>query len=232
VKPSIKYQAIYKNRYGYSISFLCGFFEVSRSGYYAWLARKDVDRDAALGEMIRECQKKTKETYGYRRVRLWLLHKKGLHVNGKAVLRIMQKYGLLSEIRRPGPYQKGISRFKTYENQLQQDFRASKPNEKWVTDISYVHTKQGTLYLAVIKDLYDRSIVAYEAATKQDNGMVCRVVQKQATKSGEVCCCIAIRVPNMLRRSIMPCPRNTDSCLPCPERRLRWTTLLLRVFSA
>lgn len=183
MRPGIKYQTIYKNRYEYGVSALCKFFDVSRSGYYAWLKRKDAqDRDLHLCGLIRECQQKTKQTYGYRRVRLWLLRKKHMSVNGKAVLRVMRKYGLLSEIRRPRPYQKGITRFKTYENHLQQDFKTASPGVKWVTDISYIHTGQGTLYLSIVKDLYDNSIVAYDMGTQQDNGLVCRTVEKAMKK--------------------------------------------------
>lgn len=179
MRPAIKYQAIFKNKDAYSISFLCTFFGVSRSGYYKWLRQKDKpDRDLTLGKLIQECQQKTKHTYGYRRVSLWLSKYQGLRGNKKKVLRVMRKYGQLSEIRRPGPYQKGITRFKTYENLLNQDFHAKKPNEKWVSDISYIHTKQGTLYLAVIKDLFDHSIVTYEMGTRQDNGLITRLIEK------------------------------------------------------
>ena len=61
---------------------------------------------------------------------------------------------------------------------MNQDFHAKKPNEKWVSDISYIHTKQGTLYLAVIKDLFDHSIVTYEMGTRQDNGLITRLIEK------------------------------------------------------
>ena len=88
----------------------------------------------------------TKYTYGYRRVELWLSKYKNLHINKKRMLRGMRKYGLLAQIRRPSPYQKGIPRFKAYENHLRQNFIAERPNDKWVSDISYIHTKQGTLY--------------------------------------------------------------------------------------
>lgn len=179
MRPLVKYQAIYKNKNAYSISFLCNFFEVSRSGYYKWLKNKGrQDKDIALGQLIHECQQKTKYTYGYRRVKLWLSKYKNLHINRKRVLRVMRKYGLLAQIRRPSPYRKGITRFKTYENHLHQNFIAERPNEKWVSDISYIHTKQGTLYLAVIKDLFDHSIVAYETGPRQDNGMVSRLIEK------------------------------------------------------
>lgn len=55
---------------------------------------------------------------------------------------------------------------------------SDKPNQKWVTDISYIHTKEGVLYLSAIKDLYDNFIVAYDMGTAQDNAMVYRTIQK------------------------------------------------------
>ena len=59
-----------------------------------------------------------------------------------------------------------------YENLLNREFRADKPNSKWVTDISYIHTKQGVLYLSMIRDLYDNSIVAYKTGTQQTVNLV------------------------------------------------------------
>lgn len=183
MRPSVKYQAIYKNRYAYDISELCKFFGVSRSGYYKWLQKMDKPSpDLMLAKLIEECQDKVKGTYGYRRVRLWLLQKKGICKNGKAILRVMQKYGLLSEIRRRKPYQKGIARFQTYENRLNRNFKASGPNEKWVTDISYIHTRQGVMYLSIIKDLYDNSVVSWELGSGYDQSLVIRTVEKARHK--------------------------------------------------
>ena len=53
-----------------------------------------------------------------------------------------------------------------YENLLNREFQAERPNHKWVTDISYIQTKQGVLYLSMIRDLYDNSIVAYKTGTE------------------------------------------------------------------
>lgn len=136
------------------------------------------DKGLELSKLMQKCHQKAKHTYGYRRIKLWLSKYKGLHINRKRILRVMCKYGQIAEIKRPSPYQKGITRFKTYENHLNQEFTAQKPNEKWVSDISYIHTKQGTLYLAVIKDLFDHSIVAYETGPRQDNGMITRLIEK------------------------------------------------------
>ena len=59
-----------------------------------------------------------------------------------------------------------------YENLLNRHFQADRPNHKWVTDISYIHTKQGVLYLSIIRDLYDNSIVAYKTGTEQTVNLV------------------------------------------------------------
>ena len=59
-----------------------------------------------------------------------------------------------------------------YKNLLNRDFHADKPNSKWVTGISYIHTKQGVLYLSMIRDLYDNSIVAYKTGTQQTVNLV------------------------------------------------------------
>jgi transposase InsO family protein len=102
----------------------------------------------------------------------------GSKINGKAVLRIMRKYNLLAQIRRPRPLHLHKTKMNTYENNLNRAFYSNAPNQKWVTDISYIHTKEGVLYLSVIKDLYDNFIVAYEMGTEQDNALVCRTIKK------------------------------------------------------
>lgn len=135
-----------------------------------------------MGELIAQCQRQTKNTYGYRRVKLWLKRKHGLTINSKTVLRLMRKYGLLAQIRRPRPLYQRQQRMIRYENYLNRDFAADKPNRKWVTDISYIHTKSGVLYLSCIKDLYDNFIVAYDMGTAQDNALVYRTIIKKAEK--------------------------------------------------
>ena len=80
-----------------------------------------------------------------------------------------------------------------YKNLLNRDFHASNPNSKWVTDISYIHTKQGVLYLSMIRDLYDNSIVACKTGTEQTVNLVLdtiRLAMKQEKKKKPECCCI------------------------------------------
>ena len=172
MKPSIKYHVIFHNRNEYPISVMCHFFGVSRSGYYAFVHRlHKTDRDAVLARHIQECQQCCGMTYGYRRVWLWL-KQRDIYRNPKTVLRIMKKYGLLSEIRRRRKWQQMGQQMHKYNNLLNRQFQSDHPNQKWVTDISYIHTKQGVLYLSVIRDLYDNSIVAYKTASKQTVSLV------------------------------------------------------------
>ena len=100
MRPKVKYAVIYRHRGEYAVSVMCKFFGVSRSGYYDFVKRLgQPEHDAELAKRIQECQNKTDKTYGYRRVWKWL-NNRNIYRNPKTVLRIMKKYGLLSEIRR------------------------------------------------------------------------------------------------------------------------------------
>ncbi len=138
------------------------------------------DRDLPLAEMIRECQKSCGKTYGYRRVHIWLARKE-IHHDPKTILRVMQKYNLLSVVRRK-KYRNYSTGLHKYPNLLNRDFHADRPNQKWVTDISYIHTKQGVLYLSIIRDLYDNSIVAYKTGTEQTVNLVLSTIRSAKRK--------------------------------------------------
>ena len=184
MRTSVKYRVIYRHKDKYLISEMCRFFGVSRSGYYGYVSRMDIPaKDFPLAEKIRECQDKCGKTYGYRRVHIWL-EKNGIYRNPKTVLRVMQKYGLLSVIRRK-KYRNYGEYLHRYPNLLNRDFSAERPNQKWVTDISYIHTKQGVLYLSIIRDLYDNSIVAYKTGTEQNVNLVLSTI-KEAKKKEKV----------------------------------------------
>ena len=172
---------IYRHKDKYSISEMCRFFNVSRSGYYDYVKRMDIPaKDLPLAEKIKECQNKCGKTYGYRRVHIWL-EKQGVHHDPKTILRVMQKYGLLSEVRRKKYHNYGESIYR-YPNLLNRNFRADRPNQKWATDISYIKTKQGTLYLSVIRDLFDNSIIAYKTGTEQNVNLVLSTIRAARKK--------------------------------------------------
>lgn len=137
MKASVKYRVIYRHREKYSISEMCRFFSVSRSGYYGYVKQMEKPaKDISLAEKIRECQAACKSTYGYRRVHIGL-EKQGIHRNPKMILRVMNKYNLLSVFRRKRYVRYGEPLHR-YSNLLNRNFIADRPNQKWVTDISYI----------------------------------------------------------------------------------------------
>ena len=187
VRPKVKYQIIYMNLNRYPVSAMCRLFDVSRSGYYDYVKRKERPaHDVELAAVIREQQEKCDKTYGYRRMWMWLKKTKKIHRNPKTILRIMKKYELLSEIRRRRKWRQMGQQLHKYENLLNRDFQTDRPNHKWVTDISYIHTGQGVLYLSVIRDLFDNSIVAYKTGTSQSVNLVLDTIRLAMQKEKKV----------------------------------------------
>lgn len=165
--------------------FMCKFFEVSRSGYYDFTKRIDKpNKDASLANLIAKCQEHNHKTYGCRRVSIWLKKHAHITINCKTALRIMNKYGLLAEIRRRKKYRIMGEQLHKYANLLNRNFHAERPNQKWVTDISYIHTEQGVLYLSMIRDLFDGSIVTHKMGTEQTVNLVLNTIKEAKQKEG------------------------------------------------
>ena len=182
MRPKAKYAVIHRHREEYPITVMCRFFGVSRSGYYDFVQRIGrPEKDGALAEEIRQLQERCFRTYGYRRIHLSLA-KNGIVRNPKTILRVMKKYDLLSEIRRRRKWVNMGQQLHRYENLLNRQFTADRPNHKWVTDISYIHTKQGVLYLSMIRDLYDNSIVAYKTGSEQTINLVLDTIRMAMRK--------------------------------------------------
>jgi len=180
----MKYRIIFRYASKYNISAMCRYFKVSRSGYYSWVKRADTeDKDMPLAQLIGQCHEKTRKTYGYRRIKLWLSREKGLVVNHKAILRIMNKTNQLSRIRRRRPWVRYGQKINRFANLLNQNFFTAHPNRKWVTDVTYIPTKQdGILYLSAIKDLFDGSIVAYKMSSTQSVRLVLETIREGCQK--------------------------------------------------
>jgi len=167
---------------------MCEFFGVSRAAYYAWVGQldeKDPDQDRM--EQIQAVYEASHKTYGYRRITIQLQQKLGLQINHKAVLRLMGKLGIRSQARKPKMYKKleEIGTYHRYPNVLNRDFVATKPNQKWVTDVTYIRTQQGWAYLSTIKDLYDGFIVAHVFDRNNSIVLVTRTL-KQAKQKEKV----------------------------------------------
>lgn len=146
---------------------MSAYLPVSRSGYYAWLKRMDqADPDQENMDRVKSVYLQNRRVYGYRRVTQALRQTYGVKLNHKAVYRLMCKLGLRSVARKRKVYKRfeQIPQLHRYPNLLQRNFSASRPNQKWVTDITYIQTRQGTLYLSVIQDWYDGFIVSHQTS--------------------------------------------------------------------
>ncbi|WP_157412345.1 IS3 family transposase [Bacillus cereus] len=128
---------------GYTITLLCDIAKVSRSVYYKWLKRqtflseKQLE-DISIKNKILECHKKLKGIYGYRRIQVRLKLTYNLHFNYKRIQRLMKELGIQSNIRKRRLYYGKKEAYVISENYLNRNFCAIAPNQKWVTDITYL----------------------------------------------------------------------------------------------
>jgi putative transposase len=169
------YQVIYHMRMKYPVTETSRFFEVSRSGYYAWVDRLGrADRDSAGMAAVQTAYLRSRRTYGYRRVTDWLQRRPETYMNHKTVLRLMRKLGIRSVARKRKFQTRAevVARLHYYPNQLNRNFSATHPNQKWLTDVTYIHTDQGVVYLSVIKDLYDGFIISHHTSSQNSVTLV------------------------------------------------------------
>ena len=158
---------------------MCRQLGISKAAYYKWLHRvvPGTEREnLLLAELIREYDEQYNHILGYRRMTLWINRLNAAQFSENRVHRIMKAIGVHSVIRRQTrKYRKSIPE-RTAENILKRDFNASKPNEKWVTDVTEFKWYDGPvchkLYLSAILDLYDRCVVAYVLSRRNDNSLV------------------------------------------------------------
>jgi putative transposase len=143
---------------------MCTFFGISRAAYYEWVKGLDkLDPDYERMEQVREAYEKSHQTYGYRRITLWLHKQKGIHINQKTVLRLMNKLNIRSVARRRKVFRRSKAEiYHYYDNLLHQEFGTNQPNQKWVTDVTYIATRNGWAYLSTIQDLFDGFIISYQ----------------------------------------------------------------------
>ncbi len=160
---------------------MCKTLEVSRSGFYAWLGRDESDRareDRRLTALIRGIFEDSRGIYGAPRVHQ-ALRKRGVNCGENRVARLMKLAGLRSKTRRK-------FRVKTTNSKhghpiapdlLQQDFTASGPNLVWVSDITYIPTDEGWLYLASTMDLFSRIIAGWSMSSSLETTVVIDALQ-------------------------------------------------------
>ena len=179
----MKYRVIERFRGKYSIEDMCKVFGVSRSGYYDWRNRQELpNKDQWLIDLITQAQIKSKQTYGHRRIQRWLLKKHKKYVNLKVILRVMRRYDLLSQIRRVRPYMQYQKALHKYPNLLDRQFDQVLPNRFWVTDITYIHTAKGMVYMCAVMDLCGKMVLAYRIGTDMTTSLVTDTIRDAKQK--------------------------------------------------
>ncbi len=169
------YQFIEENKQEFPVVVMCRVLQVSESGYYAWRKRPVCQRkreDAQLTQEIGQVFHAHQGRYGSPRIHREL-HDQGRSCSRKRVARLMQEAQLTARRKRRRVLTtKRDLTHPVAPNLLNREFRATEPNKKWVTDITYISTTQGWLYLAVILDLYSRMVVGWSMSSHCDEGLV------------------------------------------------------------
>jgi len=168
---------------------LCEIAGISRAAYYKWLQRKPTARELeneALLRDIRAIYVRVEGIYGYRRITLNINREWKKTFNHKRIYRLMQIAGLQSVIRQKRKRYVSSPAQHVAKNLLNREFTASKPNEKWVTDVTEFKLGNGKkAYLSAILDLYDGSIISYVLGHSNNNKLVFRTLnQAIATLKG------------------------------------------------
>jgi len=143
---------------------MCKVLRLSRSSYYSWKNRNPSNRDQeneVLEKMIAEIHLKSKGAYGSPRISREL-KELGFSASKPRVARLMKSNGIQSKIRKKWKVITNSSHtYPIVPNTLNQQFTTEKPNEVWVSDITYITTTEGWLYLPVVLDLWDRKIIGW-----------------------------------------------------------------------
>ncbi len=154
-----------KHQSMFAVERMCRVFKVSRSGYYHWLNRKPsirkVGNQEAL-ELIREIHRMSKGRYGSPKITVEI-RKRGIQISRPRVARIMKKANIRSVVHKRFRIQTTDSNhnYPIAKNLLDRDFSPEKTSKAWVSDITYIKTLEGWLYLTTVMDLGDRKVIGW-----------------------------------------------------------------------
>ena len=170
-------------RLQYPLRVLCRVLEVSRSGYSAWRTRRPSKRaqaNARLEVAIQAAHVRTRQTYGPERLQTEL-RADGSPAGVGRIKRLRKKFGLrCQQVRRFTTTTDSTHALPVADNVLAQPFASRRPNEAWVTDITYIPTAEGWLYLAGIKDLFTCEVVGHAMGVRMTTDLVVGGAQDRA----------------------------------------------------
>ncbi len=170
------------------MSVLCDILSIRRGSYYKWLSRRETKEERLnheLSQIIYEYHHEFKGILGYRRMTMWVNTRNQTHFNVKRIRRLMKLMGLSSVIRRK---RKGYVKVRpeiTAENVLNREFKAERPNEKWLTDVTEFRIPQthAKLFLSAIIDLFDKSVISYRTGRSNNNQLAFRTFEDAVQKN-------------------------------------------------
>ena len=181
----MKYTFIEAHRPVWRLATMCRVLKVAKQGYFRWRDGRESPRktaDRSLAQTIKDAYDQHRQAYGSPRI-YRLLRSQGIRISRKRVERVMREAGIRVHTKRrfvrttDSDHDHPIA-----PNLLEQDFRASKPDQRWATDITYIQTGEGWLYLAAIIDLFSRRVVGWAMDKHMDRTLVLRALDMALEK--------------------------------------------------
>ncbi|HFU0096798.1 TPA: IS3 family transposase, partial [Escherichia coli] len=170
----LRYAFIRDNSCCWPVRLLCRVLDVHPSGFYAWLQQPHSQRhqaDLRLTGQIKQFWLESGCVYGYRKIHLDL-RDSGQQCGVNRVWRLMKRVGIKAQVGYRSPRARKGEASIVSPNRLQRQFNPDAPDERWVTDITYIRTHEGWLYLAVVVDLFSRKIIGWSMQSRMTKDIV------------------------------------------------------------
>ncbi|MDX8403977.1 MAG: IS3 family transposase [Mariprofundaceae bacterium] len=184
----MKYRFIDTNRLSYPVKSMCQALKVSTSGYYAARSRPPSarsERQTLLTSHIRAIHAASRYTYGAPRIHAEL-SAQGVACSRNTVAKLMNKAQIMPKAIRRFRVTTDSRRTKASPNLLEREFQADRPNACWLSDITFIPTREGWLYLAAILDLYSRAIVGWGMSKSIDSKLAMAALNMAINRRGSV----------------------------------------------
>ena len=185
----MKYQFIQSQRTHFTVAAMCRILEVSKSGYYDWLDRPESNRARRhryLLTRIRQAHIESRRLYGAPRIHAELADH-GERVGKNTVARLMRREHIQSKVHKRFVITTDSRHTKKpAKNVLNGDFAAARANEKWVSDVTFIPTRKGWLYVAIIMDLYSRRIVGWSMGEKHTTELIEEALKMAAAQRKDI----------------------------------------------
>ncbi len=174
------YRFIREHTGEFAVERMCHVFHVSRSGYYQWVKREPslrFERDLVLKKEILKIYFEGRGYYGSPRIHRKLA-KNGFHCGKKRVERLMRELSIRARQKKKYKVTTDANhKLPVAQNHLNRQFAVSQPNKRWVSDITYIYTDEGWLYLAVIMDLFSRKIVGWAMEKRLTKDLIIKALK-------------------------------------------------------